>query len=236
MIVRLVQYGSLGVIDMAICKCHDREFTDCNIDRIDRVGNKMKHASVLEHVYYSFDIQGISRALLQEISRTRIASPTVKSSRYTLGELKKESPFIAGVNYNKKLDKYTSLLSRNAQKRASKYIFLTGNEKVDNNNIVKLDMLRANVCIGIENDISKYEIPEAYKTTLMFTINARSLQNLLHLRTHSSALLEYQILANKIFEVLPETHKFLYKELIDHSKVDVKMTKEQYKDWLNYTK
>ena len=36
-----------------------------DIELIDRVGNKFKHASTLEHLYYTFYIQGISRACLQ---------------------------------------------------------------------------------------------------------------------------------------------------------------------------
>ena len=55
---------------------------------IDRVGNKYKHASTLEHIHYNFFIQGISRALLQELARHRMASLSVKSTRYTLKELK----------------------------------------------------------------------------------------------------------------------------------------------------
>ena len=57
---------------------------------IDRVGNKLKHASTLEPLQYIFDIDGISRACLQELARHRIASLTVKSTRYTLNELRSE--------------------------------------------------------------------------------------------------------------------------------------------------
>ena len=55
---------------------------------IERVGNKNKHSSTLEHLSYSFEIDGISRACLQELARHRMASYSVKSSRYTLKELK----------------------------------------------------------------------------------------------------------------------------------------------------
>jgi len=62
---------------------------------IHRVGNKMKHASTLEHLVYTFYIQGISRACLQELARHRIASLSVKSTRYTTSrELKFEKPFV----------------------------------------------------------------------------------------------------------------------------------------------
>ena len=61
---------------------------------IARVGNKLKHKSVLEQLVYTFDISGVSRALLQELARHRMQSLTVKSTRYTLKELKNEKPFI----------------------------------------------------------------------------------------------------------------------------------------------
>ena len=71
-----------------ICGEKDKEL-------IDRVGNKFKHASVLEHVSYNFYIEGISRACLQELARHRIASYSVKSTRYTISELRKEDSFIS---------------------------------------------------------------------------------------------------------------------------------------------
>ena len=61
---------------------------------INKVGNINKHASTLEHLGYTFYISGISRALLQELARHRIASLSVKSTRYTLKELENEEPFI----------------------------------------------------------------------------------------------------------------------------------------------
>lgn len=235
--IRLIQNGNLEVIDRAICKCHDKELGSCSIEerlaRIERVGNKMKHASVLEHVNYSFDIDGISRACLQELARHRIASYTVKSSRYTLDELKKESAFVQGINYNKKEDKYTYIFTRNAMQRASKYLVMTKEERVNTNNIVKLDMLRISVHSGVANDMSKFELPEAYKTSLVMSINIRSLQNFIKLRTHQSALWEIQLLAKALYDVLPEQHKYLFADVLEHDLVDVKMTKEQYKDWQN---
>jgi thymidylate synthase (FAD) len=42
------------------------------------------HHSVLEHSVITFYIKGISRAVLQELARHRIASYSVKSTRYTL--------------------------------------------------------------------------------------------------------------------------------------------------------
>ena len=97
MIVRLLHATPLEVVDIAICKCYSNKPHD-ELEkiqaRITKVANVSKHSSTIEHLNYSFDIDGISRAVLQELARHRIASYTVKSTRYTLKELKDEQPFI----------------------------------------------------------------------------------------------------------------------------------------------
>jgi len=158
---------------------------------IDRVGNKFKHASTLEHITYNFYIQGISRALLQELARHRMASLSVKSTRYTLKELKECDV----IEYDK-------------------FLVFTGNGIVDNASKVALDNLQKVLKEGISNDIAKYCLPESYKTELTWTVNARSLQNFLHLRTSKDALWEIRSLANAIYEALPEEHKYLFEEHI----------------------
>jgi thymidylate synthase (FAD) len=165
---------------------------------IDRVGNKYKHASTLEHLVYTFYIQGISRAVLQELARHRMASLSVKSTRYTLKELKNEEPF-----------------SDNDFEGASRYIVLTGDKRVDRASIAALNNLQALLKEGISNDIAKYALPECYKTELTWTINARSLQNFLALRSSKSALWEIRDLAYAIFDALPEDHRYLFEDHIN---------------------
>ncbi len=170
---------------------------------IDRVGNKYKHASTLEHLVYTFYIQGISRALLQELARHRMASLSVKSTRYTLKELKKAEPF-----------------GEDDFEEASQYIVLTGNEMVDRASIKALNELQKVLQSGISNDLAKYCLPECYKTELTWTINARSLQNFLALRSSKSALWEIRKLAHAIYDALPQDHKYLYEGYINHEGAD----------------
>jgi len=168
---------------------------------IDRVGNKYKHASTLEHLVYTFYIKGVSRALLQELSRHRIASPSVKSTRYTLKELKNTDPFNE--------DDYTG---------ANKFIVLTGNNYVDTASIKALNNLQEILKMGIANDVAKFCLPESYKTELTWTINARSLQNFIELRSNKAALWEIQTLAHKLFNSLPSEHQYLFQEKIHNNK------------------
>jgi len=200
--VELMHYTPLNVCAHAIRTCwqsFDKSDGGGEKDRalIDRVGNKYKHASTLEHLHYNFFISGISRALLQELARHRIASLSVKSTRYTLKELKEIEPF--------KEDDF---------KGASKFIVLTNNELVDSASIQALNNLQSLLKKGISNDIAKYALPESYKTELTWSVNARSLQNFLTLRSSKSALWEIRNLANMIFQALPKDHKYLFEDCI----------------------
>ena len=167
---------------------------------IDKVGNKNKHSSTLEHLNYTFDIDGISRACLQELARHRHASLSVKSTRYTLKELKEEPTF-----YN-----YSKVVPREMESRAEKYLVKTPNDNVNIMSVQALELLRVVLNDGVSNDIAKYTLPEAYKTSLVWTINARSLQNFLTLRTSPSALWEIRELAYAIYKQLPIEHKYLF--------------------------
>ena len=171
---------------------------------IDRVGNKLKHASTLEPLQYIFDIEGISRACLQEVVRHRVGSFTVESTRYTLHRLRSEQPFTEYTDFNDQ--EYL----QDGYERACKYLVMTENEHVNRYSILALDNLRDLLVAGISNDLAKYALPEAYKVRLQWTVNARSLQNFLQLRTSKDALWEIRLLAAALYQSLPHDHKFLF--------------------------
>lgn len=200
--ITLLSHTDLKVCSHAIRTCY-QSFAkgdgggDIDKELIDRVGNKFKHASTLEHLNYTFYIQGISRACLQELARHRHASLSVKSTRYTLKELRNEAEF-----------------KQNEFERATKYLALSGDEKVDNASIAALENLRIILQSTISLDIAKYCLVESYKTELTWTINARALQNFLHLRSGKSALWEIQNLAKALYDALPNEHKFIFENSI----------------------
>jgi thymidylate synthase (FAD) len=202
MTVTLLHHTPIEICSNAIRTCwqsFDKSDGGGEKDRelIDRVGNKFKHSSTLEHLTYNFYIKGISRALLQELSRHRMASLSVKSTRYTLKELKSEERF--------KEDDF---------KRASQYLVLTEDRLVDSMSIKALENLRSVLNSKVSNDIAKYCLPESYKSELTWSINARSLQNFLSLRSDKSALWEIRDLANVIYKNLPDEHKYIFKDYI----------------------
>ncbi|NOQ31140.1 MAG: FAD-dependent thymidylate synthase [Helicobacteraceae bacterium] len=197
--VKLIHFTPLHIASTAIRKCWDSgdksDTTETPIGKvcgvkdkelIYRVGNKFKHASTLEHLNYTFDIDSVSRALLQEVARHRHASISVKSTRYTLKELK-EADDLSIFTIDSKYKSYDYQTLKHIQ-----------------------DELR----LGGSNDQIKYMLPESYKTSYVWTINARSLQNFLALRTNKSALWEIRKLAYEVFNQLPEEHKYLFTEFL----------------------
>ena len=193
--VKLISNTPLEIADIAICKCYGNEpHSDSEKvkARINRVANVSKHASTIEHLSYSFDIDGISRACLQELARHRVASYTVKSSRYTLQELKTAK--------DEDIQKFCINVS----------------DDINSINGLQLMTIRDLLLLGMSNDVAKYMLPEAYKTSLVMTINARALQNFLTLRSSKHALKEIQKLARAMFEALPSDHKFLFEGIFEN--------------------
>lgn len=193
MTVTLLTSSPLEVADLAIGKCWDKESKGVGhmLERIERVGNKNKHASTLEHISYTFDVDGISRACLQELARHRMQSLSVKSTRYTLKELK---------------DTHDEELY--------KFAVTTGDVDVDDAVVETLKDVKALLNMGKSNDIVKFALPEAYKTSLVSTMNMRGLQNFLQLRTSRAALWEIRDLAYCMYDCIPDSHKFMFKDFI----------------------
>lgn len=200
-----------GESDTSPYECHDCGYNPMGLDPvfvtgpkdieiIERVGNKNKHASTLEHLSYSFDVDGTSRALLQEQARHRIASLSVQSSRYTL---------------QKVIDGLGSI---------EECLVTTGDADIDDLNIRHMKELAALMESrgkSLPRDIAKYAIVEAYKTSYVWTVNLRSLQNFLSLRTSKAALWEIRELSFNIYDAMPEDHKYLVEEHIDKNLYEV---------------
>lgn len=206
--VNLLHHTPLDVCMKAIRTCWDSfdksdNMGEKDLKLIERVGLKNKHESVLEHLVYNFEIKGISRLCLQELARHRIASYSVKSTRYTLKELRNKCFLYDDEDeYKKALDK------------ASKYIVLLEKDYLNGENLNSLQDLVSLLQIFKSIDEVKYNLPECYRTDLVWTINARSLRNFLKLRSYKSAHFEIRHLANLVYKAIPNEHKFLFKDCI----------------------
>lgn len=207
--VKLLHVTPLDILVGAIRQCYEsQDKSDSSYYALNyMLGEKDKgliksiikngHTSTLEHINFNFQIKGISRLNLQELARHRMASLSVKSTRYTLVELKNEKQFV-------------DLNSPNVEK----YINLTGIEAIDNASLHALESLRQLVESGLKNDEVKYALPECYRLDLFWSINARSLRNFLSLRTNPRAHFEIRELANKIYNEIPDDYKFLFEDCV----------------------
>ena len=193
--VKLLNATPLKIAIKAIRRCYDSCGDDLGKKDLKLLKSIIKngHTSTIEHIVFTFDIQGISRAALQELARHRIASLSVESTRYTLKKLK---------NIDTREIRYED------------YLVETGNPMVDIYSRVGLDRTISCLNDNIKNDLTKYTLPESYKTSLIWTINAISLRNFLELRSSSKALWELRALAIEIIDSLPEEYLILFKDII----------------------
>lgn len=146
---------------------------------------RMGHHSILEHAVFTFEIEGVTRACLQEIARHRIASLSVQSSRYCLKKLASELQFY---------------IPRGMPVALADHVRAT------------FKLVEHYAKLGIKNDTLKYALPECCFTKLVWTLNLRSLINMLKLRTSPRALQEFQTLAGLIFNELPSEYQIIVKE------------------------
>ena len=146
------------------------------------------HHSILEHIYYTFYISGISRLCLQELVRHRIASYSVQSTRYVLKKILKNIKTIKDV------DKYFVF---------SPNIPIEFQREEAYKRVMVLKQLKDNY----GNDDLKYLLPENLKTELVMSMNCRELRHFLKLRLDRRAHFEIRELAKSIYNVLPDNHK-----------------------------
>ena len=163
-----------------------------------------KHTSVLEHCVYNFLIDGISRACLQELARHRMASLSVKSTRYTLSQLAKEYNVLreVGGDVYPWVQSYLVCAPGQAERRT-------------HHTVVSLSEVLRDVLDKVPTDTAKFGLPECFKTKLAWSINARSMRNFLELRLSKNAMWEIRELAEEVHTLLPESHKFMYEDIKD---------------------
>ncbi|WP_086255524.1 FAD-dependent thymidylate synthase [Campylobacter vicugnae] len=193
--VKLLNATPLKIAIEAIRRCYDSCGDDLGKKDLKLLKSIIKngHTSTIEHIHFTFDIKGISRAALQELARHRIASLSVESTRYTLKKLK---------NIDIREFRYED------------YLVETNNPIVDKYSRASLDHTISCLKDNVKNDLAKYALPESYKTSLIWSINARSLRNFLELRSSSKALWELRELSNEIIDSLPEEYLILFKDII----------------------
>lgn len=175
------------------------EKTDDFIEMLSSLG----HESPMEHMTFTFGIENVSRALLAQITRHRMASFSVQSQRYV-----KETDFEfivppAIAEDKAASDKYMQTMADIARSYneladilKTRYI----NEGMD---------ARAAEKKAIED--ARFVLPNACTTKMIVTMNARSLLNFFKLRCCSRAQWEIRELATRMLMLVKEVAPCVFK-------------------------
>ena len=183
------------------------EKTAAFVDMLAEIG----HESPIEHASFTFGVEGVSRALLAQLTRHRIASFSVQSQRY-VREASFEyvlPPEIASIpeaaeDYHRAMAEdqahYEALTALLKAKHLKTFLAEGMDEKSAN---------RAAEKKAIED--ARFVLPNACETKLMVTMNARSLMNFFRHRCCNRAQWEIQELANKMLALCVSVAPNLFK-------------------------
>ena len=197
--VELLHNTPLGICSTAIRTCWDSHHLSDSLDLhncgqkdlelIDRVGNKAKHESVKNHITYNFKIEDITTKTLLALTRHDIGVEfSVQSTRYTTKKLVKNNKIGYTETKTDLVNQYLAQIN---------------------------EMIKDCVDKNLANDDISMLLPQAWHYSLVCTMSLQALQHFLQLRTKTDAHWDIQQLAHKMYEALPEDHKFLFTDYIN---------------------
>lgn len=185
--------------------------SDENAAKFVEMLSEIGHESPIEHASFTFGIEGVSRSLLAQITRHRMASFSVKSQRYvhedafqyvTPPEIAQNEEAKAIYDEimaedQKKYDRLTEILK---EKHIKTFLSEGKDEKTANRLAEKK---------AIED--ARFVLPNACETQMIMTMNARSLINFFKLRCCNRAQWEIKDVADQmlalVLKVAPELFK-----------------------------
>ncbi len=160
------------------------------------------HASPVEHASFTFGIEGVSRTLLAQITRHRIASYSVQSQRYVrLDDFRYVVPpeieaipeakqaFIDTMNEDAR--RYLDLVKKLEDAHTAEYMAQGMEEKAARAKASKL-----------ANEDARFVLPNACETKMVVTMNVRSLNNFFSLRCCNRAQWEIRALAKEMWKLV----------------------------------
>lgn len=138
------------------------------------------HLSTIEHISFTFAIEGISRACSHQLVRHRIASFSQQSQRYVALD-KKRVRFVVPPLVKKNKTMYQG--------------FVQALEKA-------YDTYEQLLNLGMKPEDARFLLPQAIETKLVMTMNARSLLNFFQERLCRRAQWEIHLLAQKMLKLV----------------------------------
>ncbi|MBR1749595.1 MAG: FAD-dependent thymidylate synthase [Ruminococcus sp.] len=184
--------------------------TDEKVDSFLKMLTEIGHESPIEHVTFTFGIEGVSRSLLAQITRHRIASFSVQSQRYveenkfefvTPPEIadNEEASRLYIEQMSSAIDSYNKLADILKKKHYDAFIAAGNDEKTAKRKAQKK---------AIED--ARFVLPNACATKMIVTMNARSLMNFFSLRCCNRAQWEIHQLADEMLKLCVEAAPTLF--------------------------
>ncbi len=165
---------------------------------------ELGHESPFEHAYFTFGIEGVSRSLLAQLTRHRIASYSVKSQRYVReGQFDYVIPKM--IESNEKTKQIFINEMQNDQKVYNELVDILKDEHMKTLLAKGIDEKRANNTaekMAIED--ARYVLPNSCETKIVMSINARSLFNFFEKRCCERAQWEIRDLADEMLKLVKE--------------------------------
>ncbi len=169
------------------------------------------HASPVEHVNFTFAVEGVSRALTHQLVRHRHASYSQKSQRYvTEGQfdyiVPPEIKKVPGAEeaYIKAMENAQASYDELAEK-----LIQSHKEELMKQGMSEKAAARKAEKMGIED--ARYVLPNACETMIVFTMNVRELLHFFNVRCCNRAQWEIRNLAYEMLKQCYEVAPILFK-------------------------
>ncbi|OGP77517.1 MAG: FAD-dependent thymidylate synthase [Deltaproteobacteria bacterium RBG_16_64_85] len=160
-----------------------------DVRRLVRRVLSMGHASVLEHVVFTYGVEGISRATSHQLVRHRIASYSQQSQRYVAATFGYVTPKTIGDGQGRKRA-LAGQFEKHMEESARLYT----------------EMLSA----GIPPEDARFVLPNATETKILITMNARELHHFFALRLCRRAQWEIREMARRMLTLANEKAPLLF--------------------------
>lgn len=168
------------------------------------------HESPVEHVSFTFAVEGVSRSLLAQLTRHRIASYSVQSQRY----VSKENfeyiipPEIDAIPEARAL--FVRAMENDRETYRELNRILTEKHAADNRATGMEEKKALSAASKKANEDSRYVLSNACDTKLVLTMNVRSLYNFFSLRCCSRAQWEIRALALEMLRLVKAVSPVLF--------------------------
>jgi len=194
--VSLIAYTSnpVATIEKSAAICYNS--TPSETGRIMDACYDSGHHSVLEHVSFTFHVEGVSRALLAQLSRHRLISMSVRSQRYCLED---NSNWVVPVSIAENPDAFELYDSL-------KQIVMTGYSALRN--------------FGIPPEDARMVLPNALETTLNITLNLRSLIHIANERLCNRAQSEIRRMVGEMCRLVGDVEPKFKRYLVPKCEVN----------------